>query len=107
MKPKWQRARILHTDSSPEVIGCEIWVKMGPPVMQDANGAHGGWSPPELRYDAAILPNDSFSIGVCVCAEDIELLARDENDFAEDVPLIPWEQFLAECRAKAHGLAGD
>lgn len=32
-------------------------------------------------------------------ADYCELLARDENDFCEDAPLIPWKQFLAECRA--------
>ena len=31
-------------------------------------------------------------------ASTVELLARDENDFAEDVPLIPWEEFLAHAR---------
>ena len=32
-------------------------------------------------------------------SEHLEFLARDEDDFCNEAPIIPWEQFLSQCRA--------
>lgn len=104
--PKWQRARIITAPAVPETIGHEIWLKLGPPTLIDADSIHdGGYLEPELRYDAAI-SSPSAPLGCVLSAIDVELLARDENDFAEDVRLVPWEEFLANCRA-AKGVKDD
>lgn len=93
MKPKWQRARILSDRENPETDGAEIWVMVGTP--QDIDGAWG-------RVERAVLTNLMWrGIAMAWGSEWLELLARDENDFAEDVPLVPWEQFLEECGANA------
>ena len=102
MKPKWQRARILHVNDDEMreygfVLGATFWAKAGPPALR-VNGIklYGRAVREELPpcFDTNLL----HETPIVVRAEDVELLARDENDFAEDVPLIPWEEFLAHAR---------
>jgi hypothetical protein len=97
MKPKWQRARIINGQGVPESLGVEVWVKCGPPVSKATNGINGGWCEPVPRYEVAILPR--FGQNCLVAADDIELLARDEKDFAESVEFISQAEFLTQCQA--------
>jgi hypothetical protein len=99
MKPKWQRARILASEHYPEVIGCEIWVAVGIPIVTPAvNSFTGQVTPAEPQARISILPIRGPWASIPM--RNLELLARDENDFAEDVPLLPWKQFLAECQSR-------
>jgi len=100
MKPKWQKAKIL--SGEPEYaswIGREIWVRAERPEIRYALDALT--SRPIVDNDKPVYIvnlTDGAGREGCVGAHRVELLARDEKDFAEDVELIPWEQFLAECR---------
>ena len=93
-KPKWQRARIL----SNCVLGTgrEIWVATGAPeIVEGVNPLTEFRNPPRKRV---LMNVQDDGDDILIRADQIERHARDENDFAEDVPLIPWQEFLAECR---------
>jgi hypothetical protein len=95
MKPKWQRARITNSDN----VGREFWVEAGPPVNKtckswrdsDSIDAYTGTYPVFITN----IVYDEVRRAV-INAKDAELLP----DFAEDVPLIPWEEFLANARER-------
>lgn len=97
MNPKWQRAIALASWGR----GPEVWVKIAAP--EDL---------PQTRCprDGVIIPcvaacetnvTDELGRPCVLSSANIERLARSEADFAEDVPLIPWQQFLEECRKGA------
>ena len=97
MTPKWQRARIsADVPDWKETVGSTLWTKVGPPTTIPE------WN--SNMFNETIAPLVSFETNLFdetgeplrVTTEFVELLP----DFADDVPLIPWEQFLAECRAK-------
>jgi hypothetical protein len=107
-KPKWQRARIVSAyETYRYCIGQELWVigqpeddgrtSYDPQTNTPVEGAEGP------SYDTNLMDPDGRDISVR--ANRLELLARDENDFADDVDLIPWEQFLAQCKENAGGSA--
>jgi hypothetical protein len=100
-RPKWQHARVLKSIDLPEAIGRKIWIKIEPPAER---GGRDVMTLEICEVTPTHLTNlHSSGLRIIISTEQIELLARDENDFAEDVPLIPWEQFLSECRqAAAH-----
>lgn len=105
MKPKWQRGRVVKDgeDGMP-LKGDEVWVKIQAPEFMKSAGREGGSAITEGPCFWVALENNGEQM---VCDADfIELLARDENDFAEDVRLVPWTEFLAECRA-AKGVKDD
>jgi hypothetical protein len=101
VKPKWQRARILVLEAFPECVGRELWVRSGPP--HEVNTFQISTNQVILgvkRFSTNLLHSGENGIDILPLQADpekIELLP----DFAEDVPLIPWEQFLAECRAES------
>lgn len=104
MTPKWQRARLLPSVEPRETIGALLWVLAERPTTHDGDdmtterAMRGVLSfETNLRCEPKISRSTTGQIRINV--EDVELLARDEKDFAETVELIPWEQFLAECRA--------
>ena len=80
MKPKWQRARLLRDGFTQKVSHYESWVRIG---SLNKNGDYF-CNITDMRY---------------LRKDFVELLARDENDFAEDVPLIPWKQFLKDRKS--------
>jgi hypothetical protein len=95
MKPKWQRARILNGVEFPIFKGGELYVEIAP-----AHVCHNGslcfrsnlsGGPTNREPICPVFPHDDHRH---VNKIYIELLP----DFAEDVPLIPWEEFLAQCR---------
>ena len=99
MKPKWQRARILSAEKNyVRAVGREIWVKIGKPF--ETNGTDAATQMPCKKTGPGFEVNIDGPGGRLgfIAATRLELLARDENDFADDVPLIPWETFLEECR---------
>lgn len=108
MQPKWQRARILKQTErghGVSLIGQDIWVKIERPYQSiglfvDGSGAavNDTTIHCQLTHEGRLCSIDSTFV---------ELLARDESDFLYvDPPLIPWEEFLAECRA-AKGVKDD
>lgn len=105
MKPKWQRARLLiefrTADGSFIGRGALIWVKCEPPRILGGPSIYSHWRSGELCHQSNIAkPADdpasklTKQLNLAVQTRGLELLP----DFAEDVPLIPWEQFLADCR---------
>lgn len=110
MKPKWQRGRVLSNfATSPnqfEGRGALLWVEIGIPTPIDSMGAvyTREISDGPCFQTNVLSPVDQREpnmkrLNLAVDANQLELLARDENDFAGDVRLVPWEEFLAQCRA--------
>lgn len=103
MTPKWQRARIVKALCPQEqcFVGMEVWTRCGSKDRIECVSSLDATTRAETRdsiqANIAFDEADRVVFGRFDC-EILELLARDESDFAEDVPLIPWEQFLAECR---------
>ena len=99
MKPKWQRARLLTEvcrDSSTK--GNEIWIEIGRPATLATVGVISRKVRRVDCYPTSLLDADGRQ---CVCsARTVELLARNESDFAENVPLMSWKQFVAECASR-------
>lgn len=85
--PKWQRARLLDG-------GKELWVEVGRPQFQECRKwADGGRTKTAgLRHNVNLIGPDG--IGCCINPRHIELLARDEADFAEFVELQSYEDWL-------------
>lgn len=95
---KYQRARLIETDMTGEVrAGYELWVVVGKPTMQAARIVGMGIiDAPELRYETGLRsPAGRRSV---IPARVVELLARGPEDFADDVPLQSFEDWLAEQR---------
>ena len=91
MTPKWQRARIIDPKAFKEVQGCECWVAAKRPVMGRSTTFGGTILPESPILDTNVYtPSNRMCLGI----EDIELLA----DFADDVPMLTWKQFLEQCR---------
>lgn len=86
--PKWQRARIIRVERPEDKVAVDniVWVTGRPQACPE----HGHL----CDHNRTVLETN---IGVFFTADFLELLP----EFAEDVPLIPWEQFLAECGATA------
>ena len=96
-QPKWQRARIINSPDQPELLGAELWVKAEQPRSYKALDIQTDEPVPRIPEFYTFLIHKGLPCSVA--ASDTELLARDENDFAESVELIPWETFLEQCRA--------
>ena len=96
MKPKWQRARILRSDHFSSVVGQEIWTSSIYEGIAEDLGTHESGTM-RCVYIAYTSGFDNQQLVYPLLG--LELLARDENDFADDVPLIPWTEFLAQCQA--------
>ncbi len=103
MSPKWQKARMVehpdYTLSAP--AGTEVWVLVGPPTcppegfrdcltrasVQDA-----------LAYPFNVTRNHAPGLLCMIAACTIELLARGPEDFAEDVDILIFEDWIAQCQ---------
>lgn len=86
VKPKWQRARI--TVANHKLAGYFVWVEVGPPSLKAENCT-------------VEVPSDGIRTNIVgargrigLPASHAELLA----EFADDVPLITLDDFLADCR---------
>jgi len=103
-QPKWQRARLVNLTPPVErfLIGAEVWAEASTietiAVDQWKNGIPRVCRPQRVVEINVIHDISGQRLAPPVSA--LEFLARDENDFADDVPLISWKQFLAECHAK-------
>jgi len=88
----WQKARILVCGRFPQVVGKELWVVVGKPVMKATRDLITHEKLPiESLLDVSIVDEN----GRLTCAEprQIELLGGPDA-FAEDVPLISWDEFI-------------
>ena len=95
-KPKWQRAQLVPFENDvievpKERVGCQLWVRCVPASRIGGSGQVFSYE----GYDSNVIDNHSYP-HLFVAAEALELLARDENDFADDVPLISFEEWLEE-----------
>lgn len=90
---KWQRAMVrLRNRPSSNLYGKEIWVEVGEPkriIIITAAGETGfiignstnlgSWEEGEVR--------------MCLGYKEMEWLARGPEDFADDVPIIPYSEW--------------
>lgn len=101
MKPKWQRARIIVGDD--DIRGNYLWIKSTPPRLIRAQNvpvdfAAGSRTETTLSLETNVI-DPLLRSSMVVAASDVELLP----DFADDVPFVEWQDFLAECRnSRAH-----
>lgn len=92
-KPKWQRARFVNPyDES--YRGREVWIKIGSKGRRFSRSLVNGRSDVQERYETHVQSVNSIELLTVVRVDSVELLARDESDFAEDVPLVRFEDWL-------------
>lgn len=95
--PNWQRARALEWAQAGESL--IVWVRLAPPAfgltgLTDASGRPTGRYEVCAHYETNIV--GPLSITFVLAANKAELLARGPDDFAEDVPLVKWEDWLTQ-----------
>jgi hypothetical protein len=85
----WQKALVIKSDT---YCGKQLWVKSQPPhfASNPFNVITGVRKKPGPRMFVSIKPRSNENIPVVISPERIELLP----EFAEDVPLISWDDFL-------------
>lgn len=81
----WQKARILNYEEA-EANGRTIWTESQPRLT--ASISKGGYCPPEPMMKVNIVSRNHPYCAIPL--HNLELLP----EFAEDVPLISWEEFL-------------
>lgn len=90
MKPQWQKARVIHAALHPQLEGQEIWVGIGPPQVKSIQDFAGNsWTDEGMLRTNFESWRPSMGV-VWIHTKCIELLARNEADFAEDVPIVPF-----------------
>lgn len=92
----WQRGRILKNKAFYDhgTAGMTIWVKDKPYLASGHHDTVNGESSQVvdyLVYDTNIRDNKDI---LCIAACQIELLSRNVDDFADDMPMIQWEDFI-------------
>ena len=93
-KPKWQRARVVKSAEDPWTIGRELWVEIvKPKTSYNGRDVHNhkliGLCPNAVPTNLRL--GEEMLVWNIAC---LELLARDESDFANEVPIVTWEQFV-------------
>ena len=87
-KPSWQLGLLIEgPHTAKDVVGKEVWVRYGPPVVTVVVGRCGQHYPPDLEYATNLTINGRISY---VEAASTELL----NEFRDRVPLVAFEQWL-------------
>lgn len=92
-KPKWQRARIVNSDNLKNpMLGRIVWVEAKPPKVESCETwRHSSYSGTYPVYTTNVVSDNGVR---CVLAADGAELLSGPYDFADDVPLIPWEEFI-------------
>jgi hypothetical protein len=95
MAPKWQRARITHVERPQDLpaVGQLVWVAGRPEPCNDPYCIWCKVNGPGFVYRES-------NVGCNFSADFLELLARDESDFAEDVPFISWQEFIEAAKER-------
>jgi hypothetical protein len=88
---KWQKAILKAAKYFEFMIGQEIWCRMSRPFFTKGIGVKGD-PVRAMVYYSNLLAWDS-DVQLQVPKEIVELLARGPEDFAEDVPLIPYAEW--------------
>lgn len=91
-EPKWQRARFVKSLYAPQIIGREIWAMR--PVLREALDALSMSAVPAQEM-CCVNARSADGSRIAFDPTCLEFLARDENDFADDVPMFKWEEFVA------------
>lgn len=85
----WQKARIVHTYTHPEWIGRSMWIESAQPATLWTKDLETGIRIPPTRR--LFLTNIAGPNGLSwIASRGLELL----SEFAEDVPLVSWQDFL-------------
>jgi len=90
----WQKARILSSKRFPQIVGKELWVVVGAPVVKATRDmtTNARLEPsPVLR--ASLIDRDGFPL--YVSSDRIELLGGPDA-FAENVPIMSCEAFMRD-----------
>ena len=93
----WQRGKIIKQNSLKpgqiSLLGREVWVQMGRPSREICKSI---FDESLMQVEDVVRINLAGPDGtLCVASADyIELLSRDESDFAVNVELIPVAEFL-------------
>src|SRR5260370_37097346 len=94
MNPKGQRARFIkgRADDVVSVRGLLWWVEIGEPHPCTGRGLNGALAGARSALRTNIKGPRFAEYGTCLNAdaECLELLARNDKDFAEDVDLVRW-----------------
>lgn len=88
-EPRWQRARILKADAMPKIVGCLVWCEVG-----RITKCNSFCDIPSIfvnhEFDSPFGPGQD-----AMHLDALEML----SEFSNDVPMLSWSQFVAECRA--------
>ncbi len=96
-QPKWQRVKVIEIvrDDERFLLGRELWCRIGRPIpFAGYSVSDGKPEPVTMCLESNILNRKGEPLRFTI--RYIELLARDEKDFAEDVPLQRWEDFCVQ-----------
>ena len=88
----FQRARVVRARDHQELVGRELWVRVGRPQDETTRDIYR--IAPDTTspcYQTNLF--DDFGDVVLVGAHHLELLARNERDFAERVDCVYWKDF--------------
>lgn len=96
--PKWQRARILRSLIAEEAVGREIFCKIDEIICEEADSyADHGYVNAQPSYIVPIRPSNPAYDFVLIPSAQVELLARNSEDFLfDDPPFQTWQEFLAQ-----------
>jgi len=89
----WQKARIINSDKFPKIVGKELWVVVGAPVVMATRDmtTNARIEPSPVLRASLIDERDGFPL--YVSSDRIELLGGSDA-FAEDVSCTPVEAFI-------------
>jgi hypothetical protein len=95
----WQKARYVKSFEYPEKIGLTVWVQVEAPFRGSGYSLRD-----HIRMDGPAYRTNHInpylpSLTTLVPADNVELLP----EFAEDVPLISWDEFLQEAQGGRDG----
>lgn len=86
----FQRAKVVKTNDYRNLIGRELWVRVGPPVRRKVSDVERKRpAARSLCYTTNLF--DDRGVPLLIGADQVELLARDASDFSECVEVEYWK----------------
>ena len=86
----FQRAKVIKVNNCPWLLGRELWVRVGRPERHKLRDIE---RKRPVSTDPTYVSNlyDHDGVPVHIGADQLELLARDERDFSEEVECEFWK----------------
>jgi len=101
-QPRWQKARLISVPDREKwgfMIGAEVWTLIGRPERGI------GFTTRTRHISSAVefVRTNNIDRGKALFEpiENLELLARGPEDFAETVEMVEMEDFIAQARARS------